>query len=149
MLRAVFLTPLKKYNLFLWSSVHPTFPTGRFCAREILYAINVVEVVVHLTNKLKKDNFATNSHVQIIWHECKLSMTNKNKDNIFFLLNLVIFALLQCMERVQIGGQIHQKQKYRVGHKIKIKCTTESKAKTTCLSLKTLPKHPPSQNTRW
>lgn len=47
------------------------------------------------------------------------------------------------MERVQIGGQIHQKQKYRVGHKIKI--TTESKAKTTCLSLKTLPKHPPSE----
>lgn len=40
--------------------------TGRFCARENLYAIDVVEGVVHLTDKLKKDNFATNSHVQII-----------------------------------------------------------------------------------
>lgn len=56
------------------------------------------------------------------------------------------------MERVQIGGQVHQKKKkkkYRVGHKIKTKCTTESKAKTTCLSVKTLPEQPPSENTRW
>lgn len=42
-----------------------TFSTGRFCAREYLYAITVVGEAVHLTDKLIKDSFATNSHVQL------------------------------------------------------------------------------------
>lgn len=83
-----------------------TFLTGRFCAREESSVVHMVHSVVHLTNKLKKDIIATNSHVEVLGHECKLLDVKKKFSfppppslvNLFFN-----FCSPACMERVQIG----------------------------------------------
>lgn len=50
---------------------------GKFCARESFLCRNMVYSVVHFDQQTQKDIFATNNHVQGLWHECKLLMTNK------------------------------------------------------------------------